>query len=701
MPRFHRSGLGLLCLLILAGCALFQAGPGQWSSQVIDQARLETAANRTDAWISHGRDYAEQRHVPLTRIHAGNVDQLGLAWSYKLDIDRGTEATPLLIDGVLYTTGAFSIVYALDARSGKLLWKYDPEVPKAVAGRGCCGPVNRGLAAWQGRLFLGAYDGRLIALDAASGKLLWETNTVDPARNYTVTGAPRVIRGKVIIGNGGAELGVRGYVSAYDASDGRMLWRFHTVPGDPASGPESPALEMARKTWHGEEYYKHGGGGTVWDSMAYDPVLDQLYIGVGNGSPWNIKYRSEGRGDNLFLSSIVALKPDTGEYVWHYQTTPGETWDYTATQHMILAELEIDGEQRKVLMQAPKNGFFYVIDRTNGQLISANNFVPVNWASGIDIASGRPIKTGDADYSTEPKLVFPSPIGGHNWQPMSYHPQTGLVYIPTTITAHLYENGPPPAVAPNLWNVGTQPVRLPDDPAQLAAIGSSFKGQLLAWDPVKQQAAWSVDRVSPWNGGLLSTAGNLVFQGTAEGRFEAYRADTGERLWSSPTNTGVVAAPISYEIDGEQYVTVMAGWGGVYAIAFSGAMQPQIKVPVEARVLTYKLGGEASLPPPRMAPLPLPEPPPVTVSAEQLALGKDLYHGVCAVCHGVGAISSPGVPDLRYMDAQTHADFYNIVAGARALEGMPPFAHLLSPDMVGLIQQYLAARAHSLKSASR
>ena len=673
--------------------------PSQSQAAAVDGKRLRNAAQRTDQWVSHGRSYAEQRYVPLEQINRDNVDQLGLAWSFELDIARGTEATPLLIDGVLYTTGAFSIVYAIDARSGKLLWSYDPEVPKAAAGRGCCGPVNRGVAAWQGKLFVGAYDGRLIALDASNGEVLWSVMTVDTNRNYTVTGAPRVIDGKVIIGNGGAELGVRGYVSAYDADSGEQLWRFYTVPGDPADGPESDALEMARKTWHGEAYHKHGGGGTVWDSMAYDPQLDLLYIGVGNGSPWNIKYRSEGKGDNLFLSSIVALKPDTGEYVWHFQTTPGDSWDYTATQHIILADLEIEGRTRKVLMQAPKNGFFFVIDRETGEFISGNNYVPVNWASGLDPETGRPLRTETADYSEQPKLITPGPVGGHNWHPMSYNPQTGLVYIPALVTANLYADGPAPQVALNLWNVGTAPVDLPDDPAQLGALGQTTKGMLVAWDPVKQQAAWSQDLVSPWNGGTLSTAGNLVFQGAADGRFAAYAADSGELLWQAPTNSGVVAAPISYELDGEQYVTVLSGWGGVYALAFS-ALQPQVRVPAEARVLTFKLGGKAKLPEAQLEPMPLPEPPKVTATEEQLAMGKQLYHGVCAVCHGVAAISSPLVPDLRYMSQDTHEDFHNIVSGSRAVEGMPPFGHLLPPEQIELIRQYLANLSHELVARS-
>ena len=666
----------------------------------VDGARIIKADEQAGNWMSHGRSYDEQRHSPLQQVNAGNVDRLGLAWQFKLDVDRGTEATPIVVDGVMYTTGAFSIVYALDARSGELLWKYDPQVAKAVAGKGCCGPVNRGVAVWQGKVYVGAYDGRLIALDASSGKPVWNTQTVDSSQNYTVTGAPRIIKGQVIIGNGGAELGVRGYVSAYDADTGELNWRFYTVPGDPAQPPEDPAMKLARPTWFGDSYHQGGGGGTVWDSMAYDPELDLLYIGTGNGSPWNIKYRSEGKGDNLFLSSIVALRPQTGEYVWHYQTTPGDTWDYTATQHIVLADLKINGKLRKVAMQAPKNGFFYVLDRKTGELISARNFVPTNWASHVDLKTGRPVLTGEADYSSEPKLVTPSAFGAHNWQPMSYNPETGLVYIPAQITAMLYEDfGQRPAVAPNLWNVGVAPLRLPDDAAALAAIGEQTGGVLLAWDPVTQQARWEVPYDAPWNGGTLSTAGNLVFQGTADGRVVAYAADSGKLLWQSPANTGVIAAPMTYSVDGEQYVSFMAGWGGTFALVATGALEPQIKLNAEARVLTYKIGGKQKLPPPANRPVKIAEPPPLQASEEHLAIGKDIYHGVCASCHGIAAIGNGLVPDLRYMSSDSHAQFQGIVAGALAKRGMPAFGHVLPPEQVELVHQYLIKRAHDLQAS--
>lgn len=668
---------------------------------VVDGARIISANSEPENWMSHGRTYDEQRHSPLNSINSSNVAGLGLSWQYKLDVDRGIEATPLVIDGVMYTTGAYSMVYALDARAGKLLWKYDPEVDRGIAGRACCGVVNRGVAAWKGKIYLGAFDGRLIALDAKSGREVWSKQTVDTTRNYTITGAPRVVNGKVIIGNGGAELGVRGYVSAYDAENGELVWRFYTVPGDPSKPQENPILEEAKKTWHGTAWVEHGGGGTVWDSMAFDPELNLLYVGTGNGSPWNIKYRSKGKGDNLFLSSIVALNPDTGEYVWHYQTTPGDTWDFTATQHIILADMEVDGKARKVLMQAPKNGFFYVLDRTNGKLISANNFAPMNWASGMDMVTGRPIPSPDGDFSKEPKVVFPSPLGAHNWHPMSYNPETGLVYIPAQESFILHADlGQAPAHALNLWNLGVAPFDLPEDESALAEIGKQVKGSLLAWDPIKQAPVWSVEHIAPWNGGTLTTAGNLVFQGTADGRAVAYTADSGEKLWEAPANTGVIAAPMTYEIDGEQYVTFMAGWGGAFPLVLSGA-EPDIKVQAEARILTYALGGKESLPPVEYEPLPIPTPPELTASEEELATGKYLFHGFCASCHGVSAISGSVTPDLRYMKPKVHEVFAAIVSGARADKGMPSYSHLINPEQIELIHQYLIKRGHDLSARAK
>ena len=523
----------------LLGCQSPAHGPAEAQNEgagAVDAERLVAAEAEPQSWMSYGRTYSEQRFSPLGQVNEKTVGELGLAWSFDLGTKRGVEATSIVVDGVMYTTSSWSIVHALDARTGKSLWRYDPGVAKDKAKHACCDVVNRGVAVWQGQVFVGALDGRLIALDAATGLVNWETETVDAALPYTITGAPRVIRGKVLIGNGGAEFGVRGFLSAYDAGTGDMIWRFYTVPGNPELGFENDAMAMAAKTWNGKWWELGGGGGTVWDAMAYDPELDLLYIGVGNGTPWNQEIRSPGGGDNLFLSSIVALRPDTGEYVWHYQTTPGETWDYTATQHIILADMEIEGADRKVLMQAPKNGFFYVLDRTDGSLISAEKYIDLNWASHVDLETGRPVETPGARYKDAPFTVFPSYLGGHNWHPMSFNPATGLVYIPVLDIPANYAQAENFKYRPGVTNLGTDGIMgsLPAELADRKAMHSLVKGRLVAWNPQTQKEAWRVEHRGSWNGGTLTTAGNLVFQGTADGKFVAYRADTGEAYGSSP-----------------------------------------------------------------------------------------------------------------------------------------------------------------------
>ena len=682
---------GALCVFVGAGVA--GAAP-------VDTARLNSAADEPGNWMTHGGTYQEQRFSRLDQIDQDNVADLGLAWSVRLDIDRGVEATPIVVDGVMYTTSAFSIVYAFDAKTGELLWKYDPEVAKTAARDGCCGPVNRGVAVYQGKVFVGAFDGRLIALDADSGDEVWSVNTlIDTDRSQTITGAPRVVKGRVIIGNGGAEMGVRGYITAYDADTGEQAWRFFTVPGDPSKPAESKAMAMARKTWFGDKYWKQGGGGTVWDSMAYDPKLDLLYIGVGNASLWNRQARSEGRGDNLFVASIVAIRPETGEYVWHYQQTPGDQWDFTSTQTITLADLEIDGKTRPVLMQAPKNGFYYVIDRRNGELISAEKYVPVTWAKRIDLKTGRPVVDMEkADWTKGPKLMMPGPLGGHNWMPMSYNPQTGLTYIPAQIAPALLEpDNEATWQGRGTLQLGTQPVALPEDAKARAEIVNMYRGKLLAWDPVAQREVWSQDYPTIWNGGTLSTAGGLVFQGTANGEVRAYAADDGELLWQSPANTGVMAGPVTYRVDGEQYVTFMAGWGGVFPTAFGG-LAANTQVEPRARVLTYKLGGKAQLPDePKRVQTVASDIPANAADADTIAQGRDLFNVHCGVCHGFSAYSGGVVPNLRNMSAATHDDFLRIVAGGtRIKQGMPSFADRLSQQQIEAIHAYLIKRQHDL-----
>lgn len=687
----------ILSAALASLCATALAAPK--SPADVDGARIQAADREPGNWMSHGRTYDEQRHSPLAKIHDGNVGALGLAWTHRLDVDRGVEATPIVVDGVMYTTGAFSIVYALDARNGKLLWRYDPEVPGENLGQGCCDTVNRGVAVWKGRVYVGSFDGRLIALDAKTGKPAWSVDTViDRKKSYTITGAPRIVKGKVLIGNGGAEFGVRGYVTAYDADTGKQAWRFYTVPGDPALPPEDKAMEIALKTWSGRNWLKWGGGGTAWDSMAYDPELDLLYIGTGNGSPWNYQFRSEGKGDNLFLSSIVAVRPDTGEYVWHYQTTPADQWDYTATQHMILADIELDGKPRKVLMQAPKNGFFYVLDRANGKLLSAKNFVPINWATHVDLATGRPVVSPDVNYLTGPKVVIPSFLGAHNWQPMSFNPKTGYVYLPAQESVAGLEAQKQPMFIPHksVVNLGVEVPDLPEDPKVEAEIRSAWKGRLIAWDPVKQAPAWTQEYVAPWNGGTLSTAGNLVFQGTADGRAVAYAADTGKKLWEARVNSGAMAAPVTYEVGGQQYVTFMVGWGGAFP-GVTGPLSHSTKVQPEARVVTFRLGAQGQLPPPKLAPAGLPPLREVTATAEQLKTARTMFNGFCGSCHGLNAVSGSVYPDLRYLTPKKHEQFQAVLSGSRLNRGMPSYASVLKPEDMELIRQYIIKRAHDLK----
>ena len=553
--------------------------------QRIDDESLRKSDQRWADWLMHGRTYGEQRFSPLKQINAGNIEQLGLAWVYDTQTKRGLEATPLVVDGILFATGPWSVVLAVEARTGELLWKYDPAVPKTYGALACCDVVNRGVAIYSGKIYAGVLDGRLVALDSETGDVVWETVTVDQSLPYTITGAPRVVKGRVVIGNSGAEYGVRGYVSAYEADTGELAWRTYTVPGDPAKPFESEALERAAETWKGRDWWKMGGGGTVGDSFAYDPELDLLYVGTGSGSPWNRRIRSPGGGDNLYVAAVLALRPDSGKLVWHYQTTPGDTWGYAATQHMILADLVWEEQPRKVLMQAPKNGFFYLLDRATGELLSAEPYITVTWALGVDQDTGRPIEARGNRYRRGPALVKPTSLGGHNWQPMSFNPDTGLVYIPAHDVASIYSEEDDFSYRPGTWNTGVDFGVVRDLPPALAS------GVLLAWDPVEQKVRWRVRHPSPWNGGTLTTAGNLVFQGTADGRLVAYRADNGEQVWETRAGTGILAAPVTYMVDGQQYVSVMAGWGGAFALS-GGEAAAASQVGGVGSLLSFTLGGK-------------------------------------------------------------------------------------------------------------
>jgi PQQ-dependent dehydrogenase (methanol/ethanol family) len=597
----------------------------------------------------------------------------------------------------MYTTSAWSKVQVVDARTGQLKWQFDPEVPKEWDVNACCGVQNRGAAVWKGRVYVGTLDGRLIALDAETGDLVWEVQTTDRNQRYSITGAPRVVKDKVVIGNGGAEYGVRGYVTAYDTETGEQAWRFYTVPGNPADGFENEAMEMAAETWTGE-WWALGGGGTAWDSFAYDPELNLLYIGTGNGSPWPRALRSPDGGDNLFLCSIVAVDADTGEYVWHYQTVPGDTWDYTSVQHMVLAELEIDGRERKVIMQAPKNGFFYVIDRATGELISADNFMPTNWATHIDTETGRPVEVQGARYDetgTARKIV-PGPDGAHNWMPMSYNRDTGLVYIPARQVASNYRIAETFEVRSLGVNLGTNYWDPFDEINELPPeFGPEKQEHLMAWDPVRQEEVWRVTQTTIHNGGILSTAGNLVFQGNTDEVLAAYNAENGDRLWSSDTQTAIIAPPISYSIDGEQYVAVVAGWGSVTALIQGPTVNPDGTKRNISRVLAYKLGGDHQLP--DKPPMPArPVPPEDFADQTMVDAGSALYRRNCGGCHGIDAVGGGILPDLRFTAIIGSEEAFRgvLIDGALADRGMVSFAEIMDAQGAESIRAFLVRRAH-------
>ncbi len=705
-----RKGFALaLTAALLASCSggHQQAAGGASGVGKVDGALLTTGGDGSD-WAMTGFNYSEQRFSPLTQVNDGNVGQLGVAWYADMPDARGQEATPIVIDGKLFVTGPWSKVFAFDAATGKQLWTYDPKVDPQKGVQACCDVVNRGVAAWKGRLYLGTLDGRLIALDAATGKEDWSVQTTDKAKPYTITGAPRVVKDMVLIGNGGAEFGVRGYVTAYDAATGAKKWRFYTVP-NPTGAKDGEASDAAMAkvapTWSANGQWKQsGGGGTVWDSIVYDPELDQLYLGVGNGSPWNHGLRSEGKGDNLFLSSIVALKPETGEYLWHYQETPAESWDFTATQPINLATLKIDGKDRKVLMQAPKNGFFYVIDRTDGKLINAGQYIPgVNWATGYDLKTGRPIENPAARFykTGKPFLALPSAIAAHNWQPMSFNPKAGLAYIPAQIVAagYMAGNAPLDQTKPIGFNVGENMDALmyPRDAKTIKAATAGATGLLVAWDPVANKPRWTVKYPTPWNGGTMTTAGNLVFQGTSLGEFRAYAADTGKQLFAYPVGTGVMAGAATYMVDGTQYVAVLAGRGGALPLSLGYAYGKGAEVPNHPRLVVFKLGGKEKLPAttaPDSAPVPLPV---ATGTPEQIAQGRALFGRYCQVCHGASAAGGGGVlPNLQRSGALGSADGWKsiLIDGALKDQGMVSFARVLTPDQAQLIRYYVIDEAH-------
>ncbi|HXC60841.1 MAG TPA: PQQ-dependent dehydrogenase, methanol/ethanol family [Steroidobacteraceae bacterium] len=691
MPRSPGYAVSILAALLTAGPALTARAAGK--AAAVTPERMENADKDTANWMSHGRTWGEQRFSPLAQINDRNVQKLGLAWFADIGTYRGVVATPLVIDGVLYNISAWDVTTAYNAATGKVLWTYDPKITPQAGAVACCGPVSRGLAAWKGKLFIGALNAHLIALDAKTGKVLWDTDTSDPGQPISITGAPRVTKdGLVVIGNGGGDLGARGYMNAFDAETGKLVWKFYIVPGDP-SKPDGVAsdsiMPMAMKTWSGE-WWKTGGGGNNWDGIVYDPKLDIVYFGTGNGSPHPQAFRSPGGGDNLFIGSIVAVNAKTGKYVWHYQEVPGEQWDYDSTSPLILADLKIDGRDRQVIMHAPKNGFFYVLDRATGELLSAQNFVPNTWASHVDIKTGRPAINPEAMVTVEPRLITPNTA--HNWNPMSYSPLTGLVYIPVQeqwmVISRIEDGKFQFRLGRTTIGSGTANPELRRQFNQ--RVNTEDKGYTLAWDPVTQKERYRI--VSPFHfqGGALTTAGNLLVQGTMRRTLAIYRADNGEKLWEAPTVSVPVAGPITYSVNGTQYIAVNAGWNNAIVHGLNAGPEPFSVGP--AKLVVYKLGAKGVTLPPAPAPEAVSPPPGAPQAAEKVAAGEKVFAQFCSTCHGQSAIGA-GAKDLRFIKPQSHTDFNDIVLGGKFKEkGMAPFNGVLTQDQVDAVHAYIISR---------
>jgi quinohemoprotein ethanol dehydrogenase len=681
----HRGSYRGALLAIAAVSIITIAGCGH-HAQVVDDAALQNADSDSANWITYGRNYSEQRFSPLKQIDEQSVGRLGLVWSMDFPHVRAYESTPLVSDGVMYTTGAWSIVYAVDAQTGKQLWTYDPQLAKDHSKFVCCDVVNRGVALYKGRVYVGTLDGRLIALDAKTGAVVWDVQTTPKDKPYAITAAPRIAKGRVLIGNAGSEYVVRGYLSAYDADTGKLDWRTYTVPGDPSQPGESPALQRAAKTWEGQ-WWKAGGGGTIWEGIAYDPDLGLVYVGTGNGSPWYDNIR--GKGDSLYVASILALRVDTGEQVWAYQTTPGDNWDFDATQPLLLANLTIDGQPRRVLMQANKNGFFYVLDREKGSLISATPITDITWATGID-SHGRPIENPAARAIKDAVIVKPSTEGAHNWNPIAFNPSTGLVYLSVLDGASLH--APAHDWKIDVYDQTTGANRDYHGPARDQFLKLSSTGRLVAWDPVARREVWHVDQPFARSSGTLTTAGNLVFHGRADGQFDAYRATDGKLLWEFDTGVGIMAGPMTYSVNGTQYVAIMTGWGGPTTLGNRGMGKGKI---AHGRLAVFAIGGTAKLEPIEIITPPVPMPTfKLAVSKTEIDQGATLFAGYCSRCHGGDAVSSGLVPDLRYTNDSKHQIFQEIVRGGALHElGMPSFANDLTAAQVRSIEGYILSRA--------
>jgi quinohemoprotein ethanol dehydrogenase len=720
----------LLTLTLLAGlaaCGQSPPSPGAASAQTpsapsaaagqVDAERLARADAEPDQWLTAGRDNSGAYYSPLQAINDKNVERLGFGWDYQLGTQRGLEATPVVVDGVMYAPGNWGRVYALDAATGRELWTYNPGVDGQAGRNACCDVVNRGLAVWKGRVYVASVDGYLHAIDAATGKRVWRVDTL-PDRNpgsfhYFVTGAPQLAGDLVVIGSGGADFkGARGSVSAYSLETGEFKWRFYTVPRDPELGPQDqPHLEAAARTWPAKYDWSMGGGGTAWDGLAYDPREKLVYIGTANASPYHGEHDPAGQGDELFVASIVAIHADSGRMAWYYQEIPGEGWDYDTTNKLVLAELTLDGKPRRVIMQASKDGYLYVLDRVTGEFLSGKPFASVNWTKGLDPKTHRPIINPAADWGRAPALIFPAAVGAHGWQPMSYNPRTGLVYIPVIDAAMVYVDTSKRRAGLIEGNFDLA-FFFPEDyaPRELESLYGKLpsleslspngkppksRGLIRAVEPLTGKVVWEQQTHSVWDGGVLSTAGNLVFRGDDGGYLNVYAADSGQLLKRVEVGSSIMAAPMTYRIKGTQYVSVMAGYGGGVLFAPFPTESAAYKYGNAGRIITFRLdGGPPQIPTP-VTDGPHEPPPPREGTPETIARGELLYNRYCSRCHAFGRGL---VPDLRRLPVAIHNIFYEVVLrGADQANGMARWDDVLTQDDAAAIHSYLIDQAWALE----